>query len=61
MRAAMDGHLPCVQTLLDHGALTDLKNWNGDTALMMAAEYNNIDVVVSERCEHLCFVTHLGF
>ena len=46
MEAAEEGHLPCVQTLLDHGALTDLKDNNGDTALMMAAKENHLAIVV---------------
>ena len=45
MRAAEYGQLPCVQTLLEHGALIDLKDGEGYTALMKAAKGNYLDIV----------------
>ena len=45
MYAAEKGHLSCLQTLLHHKALTDLKDTSGNTALMFAAEYNHPEIV----------------
>ena len=48
MYAAYFGQLTCLQILLDHGALTDLKGryrGYGYTALMYAAKYNHPDIV----------------
>ena len=45
MWAARGGYLTCLQTLLDHEALIDLKDDYGDTALMKAAFFNNPDIM----------------
>ena len=44
MWAAGRGHLTCAQTLIQHGALTDLQDVGGYTALMRAAKYNYPDI-----------------
>ena len=45
MWAAEQGHLPAVRRLLEAGALVDLQNGEGYTALMFAVRKGRVDVV----------------
>jgi ankyrin repeat protein len=44
MEASLNGHIETVKVLLAHGAIVDLMNWNGESALSLARDGNHEEV-----------------